>query len=156
MLDVLPHPLVGIELRRVRWEVEELETSLGRGDKLLGLAGLVGGMSVDDQVDRTLHVVEKLLQVLDEAGGIHPAGETEVQLAFGPTFRRSGGPSARISRRPILDPVGAERHLQQAEDLALKRVGLGRRDGQKLAGVERGSSSSMTRAAVGAVHARSS
>ena len=83
MLDVLPHSLVGIELRRVRWEVEELETSLGRGDKLLGLAGLVGGMSVDDQVDRTLHVVEKLLQVLDEAGGIHPAGETEVQLAFG-------------------------------------------------------------------------
>ena len=34
--------------------------------------------------------------------------------------------SARISRRPLLDPVGAERHFQQAEDLALKRVGLGR------------------------------
>ena len=36
VLDVLPHPLVGVQFRRVAGQEEQLQPTLGSGDEFLG------------------------------------------------------------------------------------------------------------------------
>ena len=41
LLDVLPYLLVGIELRRVRWQEDEFQFAVGGGDVILNNFGFV-------------------------------------------------------------------------------------------------------------------
>jgi hypothetical protein len=72
--DVLPHPLVGVELRGVGGQHEQLESAVGGGDEVLHGLRAVGGVAVDDQVDRAVGVGEQLAAELDEPGAGEAAG----------------------------------------------------------------------------------
>ena len=50
-LDMSPDLLVGVQMRRVRRQVEQLETALLRLDEHLDRLGLVDRVTIDDQKD---------------------------------------------------------------------------------------------------------
>ena len=66
VLDVLPHPLVGAELWGVGGQHEQPQPPVGGLDELLHGLAAVGGVAVDDQVDRPIGVSEELASELDE------------------------------------------------------------------------------------------
>jgi hypothetical protein len=74
VLDVLPDPLVGVELWGVGGQHEQPQPALGGGDECGDGLGAVRGVAVDDQLDRPVGVVDQLLAELNPGGG-EPAGE---------------------------------------------------------------------------------
>src|SRR5512135_2916565 len=71
VLDVLPDPLVGVEFGCVAGQEHQLQPAVGGGDERRGRGGAVGGVAVDDEVDRPVGVVQQAPGGVDE----HACGE---------------------------------------------------------------------------------
>jgi hypothetical protein len=65
-LDVLPDLFVGVELGRVRWQVDDFEATLGGLDVGLDGLGLVDAVTVNDENDGLRRLQHELLQELQE------------------------------------------------------------------------------------------
>src|SRR5690349_17933595 len=72
VLDVVPHELVGIQLRRIGRQKEEPELTLGRFYELPDLFCPMGGMAIDDQENRRLGSNHQPPEKFDE----YPGGDT--------------------------------------------------------------------------------
>src|SRR5215471_7762320 len=66
VLDVLPYPLIRIQVGRVRRKKEKLKRPPGRLNEIFHLVGLVDGTSVDNQKNFARRVLYKLLAELNE------------------------------------------------------------------------------------------
>ena len=69
MLDILPYPLIGIELRRVWRQEVKAEPPLGGCDKVFDDPGRVYGTGVDNEKDRLRKASQETLAKLDEMYG---------------------------------------------------------------------------------------
>ena len=89
LLDVLPYLLVGIELRRVRWQEDEFQFAVGGGDVILNNFGFVNRMTVYDQ-EYWLSCAEHQLpeEAAKDFGVAVPVVNHELQLAIGADGRQ--------------------------------------------------------------------
>lgn len=72
MLQIVPHQLVGVQLRGVRRQDEQLQSLGVLLQELPDPLRLVCGMSVDDQVDRLPPAPDHRLEERHEARPVHP------------------------------------------------------------------------------------
>jgi len=72
-LDVLPDLLVGVELRGVRRQVNQFETTVGAGHIPFDELGLVNTVTINDEDDGLLGIAHELLQELHEDFGVDRA-----------------------------------------------------------------------------------
>ena len=84
MLDVLPHPLARVQLRRVPGQEAQLQPPIGRlGERLDGL-GAVHRMAIQDQEHRARAVIQQPAAETDEHRAIQAAlVGGKAQLALG-------------------------------------------------------------------------
>ena len=73
VLDVLSHPRVEVELRRVGRPEEKLQTTVSGSYELWHFDGLRYWAAVPDHEDRPVDVMQQSLAEFDEAAGIHGA-----------------------------------------------------------------------------------
>ena len=74
VFGVLAEPFVGVELWGVGGQVEQLQRAVAVVNEMFDGLGFVGGVAVDDELDRAVGVVDDLLAELDEPLGGEAAG----------------------------------------------------------------------------------
>jgi hypothetical protein len=100
VLDVLPHPLIRVQLRRIPRQEEQAQSPISGGGELLDGLGAVHRMTVQDQKPRTRSVVEQPTAEVNEGGSVQVAvvgGNRSVPLAA----------TAEIRLPPNRSPVAA-------------------------------------------------
>ena len=98
VFDVLPHPLVWIELRGIAGKEEQLQPTLEGGDVVLDDLGFMEGNVVENKEDRPGSIVHELLQELHEHGAV-ATSEEHVEL------ERTAGETAEIMLTDVRSPV---------------------------------------------------
>ena len=84
VLDVLPHPLIRVQLRRIPGQEEQAQPPIRGGGELLDGLGAVHRMTVQDQKHQARGVVEQPPAEVDEHRAVQAAiVGGEPQLAFG-------------------------------------------------------------------------
>jgi hypothetical protein len=73
MLDVLPHPLIGVQLWRIARQGEQAQLPVGGCGELLDGLGAVHRMAIQDQKHRAGGVVQQPAAEVDEHLGVQVA-----------------------------------------------------------------------------------
>ena len=97
VFHVLPDPLIGVELRRVAGQAEQLQAAFRGDDEFARGGGTVRGMPVHDEINRPGGIVQQPLAEIDEGGRVRvPLVDGEPQRAFrghrGDHVHRKPGP----------------------------------------------------------------
>ena len=101
LLDLLPAPLVGVEIGRVRWQEEQRDRATESFEVFLNHAGLVNAVIIHHQIDLAPHACSQTAE--ECADGVRRDRsfmDHETQLAFGGNRRQ------HLQRKPCAGAWG--------------------------------------------------